>query len=64
MSVSRILIAVAVALFALAALSAFSDEVNVNEAGFLALGLACYAASHLTVGMGGRVAGPRRRVLR
>lgn len=63
MSVSRILIVAAVVLFAIAALSAFSDSVNVKEGGFLALGLACYAASHLTVGVG-RIASPRRRVVR
>ena len=63
MSVNRILLLAAVVLFAIAALSAFSDSINVNETGFLALGLACYAASHLDLGVG-RAAGPRRRVLR
>ena len=63
MNVSRILIIASVVLFAIAALSAFSDSINVNEPGFLALGLACYAGSHLVVGLG-RVGSPRRRVLR
>ncbi|MCA1846613.1 MAG: hypothetical protein LC792_26140 [Actinobacteria bacterium] len=63
MSVNRILLLAAVVLFAITALSAFSDSINVNETGFLALGLTCYAASHLDLGVG-RVAGPRRRVLR
>ena len=63
MSVNRILLLAAVVLFAVTALSAFSDSVNVNETGFLALGLACYAASHLDLAVG-RVGGPRRRVLR
>ncbi len=63
MNVNRILIIAAVALFAIAALSAFADSINVNEAGFLALGLTCYAAAGLPIGVGG-FAGPRRRVLR
>jgi hypothetical protein len=63
MTVNRILLIAAVVLFAIAALSAFSDSINVNETGFVALGLACYAASHLDVGVG-PVARPRRRVLR
>ena len=63
MSVNRILVIAAVVLFAIAALSAFSDSINVNETGFVALGLACYAASHLDLGVG-RLAGPRRRALR
>jgi hypothetical protein len=66
MTVSRLLILVAVVLFALTALSAFSDDVNVNETGWLALGLTAWAASSLTVGMnfGGGLGGRRRRVLR
>jgi len=42
---NRILLIVAVALFAIAALSAFSAEFNVNELGFLGLGLAAWAAA-------------------
>ena len=63
MSINRILVMVAVALFALVALSAFSDDINVNETGWLALGLAAYAASHLNLAAG-RTIGSRRRVLR
>ena len=63
MSINRILVMVAVALFALVALSAFSGDINVNETGWLALGLAVYAASHLDLGVG-RGVGPRRRVAR
>ena len=53
---NRILLIVAVALFLIAALSAFSDDLNVNELGFLALGLAAWAAAPLvaTVPVGGR----------
>ena len=53
---NRILLVVAVVLFAIAALSAFSDDVNVNETGFVALGLAVWAAAPLAAGvpMGGR----------
>jgi hypothetical protein len=52
----RILLVVAVALFAIAALSAFSTDVNVNETGFLGLGLAVWAAAPLaaSVPTGGR----------
>ena len=52
---NRILLIVAVALFVIAALSAFSDDVNVNEMGFLGLGLAAWAAGPLvaTIPMGG-----------
>jgi hypothetical protein len=60
MSINRILVMVAVALFALVALSAFSDDINVNETGWLALGLAAWAASSLVLGVG-RTIGPRRR---
>ena len=58
---NRILLIVAVALFAIAALSAFSDSFNVNELGFLGLGLAAWAAAPLvaTVPVGG-FAGRRR----
>ena len=54
---SRILTIIAVALFLIAALSAFSDDINVNETGLLALGLAAWAAAPLvpaTVGTPGR----------
>lgn len=34
-------------LFLLAALSAFMDSVNLNEMGFVALGLVSFAAAHL-----------------
>ena len=64
MSINRILVIVAVALFALVALSAFSAALDVNETGFLALGLAAYAASHLDLAHGRTFGGPRRRVLR
>jgi hypothetical protein len=53
---NRILLIVAVVLFAIAALSAFSDDLNINEIGFLGLGLAAWAAAPLvaTVPVGGR----------
>ncbi len=41
---TRILIMAAVAFFAIAALSSFSDALSVNEFGFVALGLTAYAA--------------------
>lgn len=41
---TRILLIVAVACFALAALSIFTDALSVNELGFIALGLTAYAA--------------------
>ena len=46
----------AVCFFAIAALSAFSEDVNVNELGFLGLGRAVWAAAPLvaTVPMAGR----------
>ena len=55
-AMNRILLIVAVALFAIAALSAFSDDFSVNELGFLGLGLAAWAAAPLvaTVPIGGR----------
>jgi hypothetical protein len=62
---NRILLIVAVACFVIAALSAFSDDINVNELGFLALGLAAYAAAPLAADYGvGDGVGRRRRVLR
>ena len=59
---NRILLIVAVALFAIAALSAFLDDVNVNETGFLALGLAVWAAAPLAAAV--PVGGGRRRYAR
>ena len=59
---NRILLIVAVALFAIAALSAFSDDVNVNETGFVALGLAVWAAAPLAATI--PVSGGRRRYAR
>ena len=56
---NRILLIVAVVLFAIAALSAFSDDFNVNELGFLALGLAAWAAAPLVATV--PVTGRRRR---
>lgn len=64
MSVNRLLVVAAVVCFALTALSAFSDSVNVNELGWLSLGLAAWAASALPLGVGLGTAGgrgPRRR---
>jgi hypothetical protein len=63
MNISRILIAAAVVCFVLTALSAFSDDINLNETGWLALGLAAWAGSSLAVGVNFG-AGRRRRVLR
>ena len=63
MSANRILILAAVVCFAITALSAFSDSINVNEMGWLALGLAAWAASGLALGVN-LTAGHRRRVLR
>ncbi len=63
---TRILLIVAVACFAIAALSAFSDALSVNEIGFIALGLTAYAAVPLVAdheAFGSRPVG-RRRVLR
>ena len=50
MGLNRILLVVAVACFLITALSAFSDDVDVTEMGFLALGLAAYAGSYLADG--------------
>jgi len=57
---NRILLIVAVALFAIAALSAFSTDFNVNEMGFIGLGLAAWAAAPLVAGVA--VGGRRRYV--
>ena len=58
----RVLLIVAVALFAIAALSAFSDQVNVNELGFLCLGLTAWAAAPLVASV--PTGGVRRRYTR
>ena len=50
MNLNRILLIVAVVCLLITALSAFSDDVNVNELGFLALGLTCYVGSYLVDG--------------
>ena len=63
MTLNRILVLAAVVCFALAALSAFSDDINMNETGWIALGLAAWAGSALAVGID-LAAGRRRRVLR
>lgn len=63
MSMSRLLVVAAVVCFAVVALSAFSTSINVNETGWLAVGLAAWAGSTLTVGQ--VLGAPRRhRVLR
>ena len=59
---NRILLIAAVVLFAVAALSAFSDDVNVNELGFMALGLAVWAAAPLAASV--PISGGRRRYAR
>jgi len=63
---NRILLIVAVVCFAIAALSAFSDDLNVNELGFLALGLTAYAAAPLAAdyGVGENRSFGRRRLVR
>lgn len=63
MSMNRILVIAAVVCFALVALSAFSTSINVNEVGWMALGLAAWAGSSLVVGLP-LAAGRRQRVLR
>jgi hypothetical protein len=52
----RVLLVAAVALFLIAAISAFSATFNVNEIGFIALGLAAWAGDQL---MGTRATWPR-----
>ena len=64
MSANRILVIAAVVCFAITALSAFSDSINVNEIGWLALGLTAWAASSLALGVGFSTSPRRRRVLR
>ncbi len=63
---TRILLIVAVACFAIAALSSFTDALSVNEFGFVALGLTAYAAVPLVADHEafGADTTRRRRVLR
>jgi hypothetical protein len=63
---NRILLIVAVVCFLIAALSAFSDDINVNELGFIALGLTAYAAAPLVAdyAVGGPRVGRGRRLVR
>lgn len=64
MSLNRILVLAAVVCFGLTALSAFSDDINLNEIGWLALGLTAWAASALALGVGLGTPRRRSRVLR
>lgn len=64
MTLNRILVIAAAVCFALAALSAFSDDFTFNETGWIALGLAAWAGSALTLGLDLRAGRGRRRVLR
>jgi len=57
---SRILQIAAVVLFILVAISAFSDDINLNETGWLALGLAAWAAAPLVPATVGTTGGRRR----
>ncbi len=57
---SRILHIIAVVLFVLVAISAFSDDINLNEMGWLALGLAAWAAAPLVPATVGAPVGRRR----
>ncbi len=59
---NRILLIAAVVCFALVALSAFSDDINLNETGFLALGLALWAGAPLASAV--PVSAGRRRYAR
>lgn len=59
----RALVVVAVALFLIAAVSAFTLSVNVNEPGFIALGLAAFAGSQLADHYGYRAGGPAPRTV-
>ncbi|HET9444264.1 MAG TPA: hypothetical protein VFO65_13120 [Acidimicrobiales bacterium] len=59
MSMNRILLLVAVACFVITAISAFTLSVNVNELGFLAVGLAAWAASYLAPALPMRTVGRR-----
>lgn len=53
MNLNRVLVFIAVACFALVTISAFGDAVSLNEMGFLALGLTCWAAAQV-VNVAGR----------
>ena len=64
MTLNRILVLAAVVCFALVALSAFSEEFNFTEMGWLALGLAAWAGSSLVLGVGVPSGRRRARVLR
>jgi hypothetical protein len=64
MTLNRILVIAAVVCFALAALSAFSDDITMNETGWIALGLAAWAGSALTLGIDLGAGRRRRSVLR
>lgn len=64
MGINRILLIVAVVCLLITAVSAFSDDVDVTEMGFLSLGLAAYVGSYLAdsaiaVGRGRPLAGRR-----
>ncbi len=61
---SRILEILAVVLFVLVAISAFSDDINLNEIGWLALGLAAWAAAPLVPATVGAPGARRGRILR
>ncbi len=63
---SRILQIIAVALFVIAAISAFSDDINIDVLGLLALGLAVWAAAPLVpaVAVGGHSGRRRGGILR
>lgn len=58
---NRLLLVGALVAFVLAAVSAFTDSVNVNETGWIAVGLAAWVGSQVAgIDLGFR--GPRRRV--
>jgi hypothetical protein len=59
----RALLIAAVALFLIAAVSAFTVSVNVNEPGFIALGLAAFAGSHLANHYGYHAGAPVQRAV-
>ncbi len=61
---STLLHIAAVVLFALVAISAFSDDINLNETGWLALGLAAWAAAALVPATFSAPVGRRGRIVR
>ncbi|MDP8936174.1 MAG: hypothetical protein M3O23_00200 [Actinomycetota bacterium] len=61
---SQILQIVAVVIFLIAGLSAFSDDINVNELGWISLGLAAWAAASLVPATFAAPAVRRRRIVR